>query len=151
MSAPTTSLSSDATFMKGKFTSPHPLVLSVLCSNNSCASLPCFEKSLQHMDLFESELVYYTFANSDPKNNLTNFFSDDGVRITTIGVRELSDLLKTNLDSETIRILVDLCELGVDPEVLAQVVVDLKEDKAKRNSVHHVVTGTFAKDKPTSS
>ena len=49
-------------------------------------------------------------------------------------MRELSDLLKTNLDSETLRILVQLCEQGVDPDALAQVVVDLREDKARRAS-----------------
>jgi len=47
-------------------------------------------------------------------------------------IRELADLLRTNLDSETIRILVQLCEHGVDPDLLAQMVIDLRHDKAKR-------------------
>ena len=52
----------------------------------------------------------------------------------TPAVRELSDLLQTGLDSETLRVLVQLCEQGVDPDALAQVVVDLRDDKAKRAS-----------------
>jgi hypothetical protein len=49
-------------------------------------------------------------------------------------VRELAELLKVSLDSETLRVLVELCELGVAPDALAQIVVDLKEEKALRNS-----------------
>jgi hypothetical protein len=43
-------------------------------------------------------------------------------------------LLKTNLDSETLRILVELCEQGIDPDALAQVVVDLRHEKQRREA-----------------
>mmetsp|Transcript_7258 Transcript_7258/g.9197 ORF Transcript_7258/g.9197 Transcript_7258/m.9197 type:complete len:81 (-) Transcript_7258:1153-1395(-) len=43
---------------------------------------------------------------------------------------ELSRLLNTGLDRETLSILVSLCEHGVNPEALAMVVKELKRETA---------------------
>ncbi len=41
---------------------------------------------------------------------------------------ELSDLLNTGLDEETLVILTQLCEAGVHPEALAKVVLELRRE-----------------------
>jgi len=46
-------------------------------------------------------------------------------------VRELSDALNCKLDTETLKILVELCDLGVAPDALAKAVLDLREARAK--------------------
>lgn len=45
-------------------------------------------------------------------------------------VEEISALLNTGLDRETLSILVSLCELGVNPEALAAVVSELRREAA---------------------
>jgi len=44
---------------------------------------------------------------------------------------EISQLLNTGLDKETLEILVKLTELGVHPEALAAVVKELRREAAK--------------------
>jgi len=43
---------------------------------------------------------------------------------------ELSNLLNTGLDRESLAILVSLCENGVNPEALAMVVKELRREAA---------------------
>ncbi|XP_031573161.1 mitotic-spindle organizing protein 1-like [Actinia tenebrosa] len=43
---------------------------------------------------------------------------------------EISKLLNTGLDSETLAICVKLCEAGVNPEALASVVQELRRETA---------------------
>lgn len=45
-------------------------------------------------------------------------------------VREISDLLNTGLDNETLRVCVQLLEAGVNPEALATVVQELRRETA---------------------
>lgn len=45
-------------------------------------------------------------------------------------VKEISDLLNTGLDDETLRICVQLLEAGVNPEALANVVQELRREAA---------------------
>ena len=45
-------------------------------------------------------------------------------------VYEISRLLNTGLDRETLSILVSLCENGVNPEALAAVVRELRRESA---------------------
>lgn len=45
-------------------------------------------------------------------------------------VKEISDLLNTGLDDETLRICVQLLEAGVNPEALANVVQELRREVA---------------------
>lgn len=45
-------------------------------------------------------------------------------------LHEISNLLDTGLDKETLRILVGLCEAGVNPEALATVVKELRRESA---------------------
>lgn len=45
-------------------------------------------------------------------------------------LHEISNLLDTGLDKETLRILVGLCEAGVNPEALATVVKELRREAA---------------------
>lgn len=40
---------------------------------------------------------------------------------------QISQLLNTGLDSETLTICIRLCELGVDPEVLAHVIKEIRK------------------------
>lgn len=48
-------------------------------------------------------------------------------------VLELSDRLECDLDLDTLRTLVELCELGVNTEGLANVVVDIKLEKSRKH------------------
>ncbi|KAJ5071687.1 mitotic-spindle organizing protein [Anaeramoeba ignava] len=43
-------------------------------------------------------------------------------------LKEISDLLNTGLDQETIRILVSLIEQGVNPEALALIVKEIRKE-----------------------
>jgi len=45
-------------------------------------------------------------------------------------VREISRLLKTGLDDNSLRICVQLCEAGVNPEALATVIQELRREAA---------------------
>lgn len=57
-------------------------------------------------------------------------FSEDHQSMKLI--RELSSLLDTGLDDISLKIIVELIELGVDPEALVKVVIQLKNQKAQR-------------------
>ena len=46
-------------------------------------------------------------------------------------VKEISDLLNTGLDGETLRICVQLLEAGVNPEALAAVVLEIKREASE--------------------
>jgi mitotic-spindle organizing protein 1 len=43
-------------------------------------------------------------------------------------VHEISQILDTGLDKETLAILIGLCEAGAHPEALAKVVQELKKE-----------------------
>ena len=45
-------------------------------------------------------------------------------------MKEISDLLNTGLDDETLRICVQLLEAGINPEALADVVKELRREVA---------------------
>lgn len=45
-------------------------------------------------------------------------------------VKEISDLLNTGLDEETLQICVQLLEAGVNPEALAAVIQELRRETA---------------------
>lgn len=48
---------------------------------------------------------------------------------------QISQLLNTGLDAETLTICIRLCELGVDPEVLAHVIKEIR--KVNENAVQN--------------
>ncbi|CAH2085182.1 unnamed protein product [Euphydryas editha] len=48
---------------------------------------------------------------------------------------QISQLLNTGLDAETLTICIRLCELGVDPEVLAHVIKEIR--KVGENAVQN--------------
>jgi len=50
---------------------------------------------------------------------------------------ELSQLLNTGLDREALRILIKLCEQGINPEALASVVKELRAEAQKPPSGGH--------------
>lgn len=50
--------------------------------------------------------------------------------ILLLAVREISRLLKTGLDDNSLRICVQLCEAGVNPEALATVIQELRREAA---------------------
>ena len=47
-----------------------------------------------------------------------------------IAVKEISDLLNTGLDDETLKVCVQLLEAGVNAEALASVVLELRRETA---------------------
>ncbi|TFJ81069.1 hypothetical protein NSK_007712 [Nannochloropsis salina CCMP1776] len=47
-------------------------------------------------------------------------------------MHEISKILNTGLDRETLAILVNLCEAGVNPEALALVVQELRGEAARK-------------------
>ncbi|KAK1444856.1 hypothetical protein BgAZ_107620 [Babesia gibsoni] len=58
--------------------------------------------------------------------------SDYGIKGESLDIiYEISQVLNTGLDRQTLAILVDLCEKGIDPSVLAYVVKHLKEARRK--------------------
>lgn len=48
----------------------------------------------------------------------------------SVAVKEISDLLNTGLDEETLKVCVQLLEAGVNPEALATVVRELRRETA---------------------
>ena len=50
--------------------------------------------------------------------------------------RELSDILGCGLDDTTLKLLMELLELGIQPHALARVVTDLKEQKQRADVAH---------------
>jgi len=49
---------------------------------------------------------------------------------------EISNLLNTGLDSETLTICIKLCEAGVNPEALASVLKELRRESQALQSGH---------------
>ena len=49
---------------------------------------------------------------------------------------EISNLLNTGLDSETLTICIKLCEAGVNPEALASVLKELRRESQAIQSGH---------------
>ena len=65
--------------------------------------------------------------------NQTTLYDDSDIIFCVFvlaAVKEISDLLNTGLDDETLRICVQLLEAGVNPEALANVVQELKREAA---------------------
>lgn len=50
--------------------------------------------------------------------------------VVLLAVKEISDLLNTGLDSQSLEICVQLIEAGVNPEALAAVVKELRRETA---------------------
>ncbi len=57
-----------------------------------------------------------------------------------VAVRELSSLLNTGLDDETLRVCVQLLEAGVNPEALATVVQELRRESGRIQKVRLFTT-----------
>lgn len=57
-----------------------------------------------------------------------------GAKETFRLLQEMSTLLNTGLDSETLAICIRLCEKGANPEALASVVRDLRRESASAKS-----------------
>ena len=53
-------------------------------------------------------------------------------------IKEISDLLNTGLDDETLRLSVQLLEAGVNPEALATVVQELRRETAALKVSHQL-------------
>ncbi len=47
-----------------------------------------------------------------------------------VAVKEISDLLNTGLDDDTLKVCVQLLEAGVNAEALASVILELKRETA---------------------
>ena len=52
------------------------------------------------------------------------------IRLLHVVVKEISKLLNTGLDDDTLRICIQLCEAGVNPEALATVIQELRREAA---------------------
>jgi len=68
------------------------------------------ESYCMHAKLFDVFMVRYSF--------------------TCLAVKEISDLLNTGLDTDTLNICVQLLEAGVNPEALASVVKTIRQECA---------------------
>ncbi|EDO07752.1 Mitotic-spindle organizing gamma-tubulin ring associated family protein [Babesia bovis T2Bo] len=68
----------------------------------------------------------FATAESD-SDRVEEGIKEEGLEI----IYEISKILNTGLDRETLAILVGLCEKGVDPTVLAHLVKNLREAKKK--------------------
>jgi mitotic-spindle organizing protein 1 len=56
--------------------------------------------------------------------------TQEQVRDVMDSLGEISQILNTGLDRETLALLVTLCEQGVNPEALAAVVKELRREQA---------------------
>lgn len=56
-------------------------------------------------------------------------------------MKEISDLLSTGLDEETLQICVQLLEAGVNPEALAAVVMELQRETASFKVLSNHMSG----------
>ncbi len=66
-------------------------------------------------------MIYYLFI-------ILSFLSPANV---SVAVKEISRLLNTGLDDETLRVCVQLLEAGVNPEALATVVQELRKETGR--------------------
>lgn len=57
---------------------------------------------------------------------------------------ELSCLLNCDVDKETLRILIQLCEQGVNPEALARVVRELRREAANIQALEGATASTIS-------
>lgn len=57
-------------------------------------------------------------------------------------LKDISDLLNTGLDDDTLKVCVQLLEAGVNPEALASVVLELR--RAIGAQVHHVIHSYYS-------
>ncbi|CAB4001825.1 mitotic-spindle organizing 1 [Paramuricea clavata] len=64
---------------------------------------------------------------AEPSDSGSNIKS---ARETIEVLMEMSNLLNTGLDSETLVLCVKLCEAGVNPEALASVIRELRRESA---------------------
>ncbi|KAI8336464.1 mitotic-spindle organizing gamma-tubulin ring associated-domain-containing protein [Blakeslea trispora] len=60
---------------------------------------------------------------------------DSEVKETIDILTEMASLLNTGLDRETVSLCVSLCERGVNPEALAAVIKELRDQEQKLSSV----------------
>ena len=81
-----------------------------------------FTHTTTNMILTYSQHTHKCFSSYiyDPSLKLTH---------TTTALHDVSQLLDTGLDKETLSILVSLCEMGVNPEALANIVKELRQLK----------------------
>ncbi|GFR70026.1 mitotic-spindle organizing protein 1-like [Elysia marginata] len=73
----------------------------------------------------------------DP-NQPTNVVATETLDI----LMEISNLLNTGLDEETLALCVQLCENGVNPEALAEVIKELRRESAQYKN--HLTPPTIA-------
>mmetsp|Transcript_14158 Transcript_14158/g.19524 ORF Transcript_14158/g.19524 Transcript_14158/m.19524 type:complete len:83 (-) Transcript_14158:279-527(-) len=65
---------------------------------------------------------------NSPKDSLTREDHQNALEV----VYEISSILNTGLDRDSLNILVNLCESGVNPEALAAVVQELRSEARKQ-------------------
>ena len=71
--------------------------------------------------------------------------SQEAVMRKTRAVRDLSDMLGCDLDDETLKLLMELLDLGVEPQPLARIVLELREQKHRADFATRPVGGNDAK------
>ena len=84
-------------------------------------------------------LIIHSWFIANPTSELKlhlNFRADFKVcclsicHVILVAIQQMSELLETGLDPETLSICVHLCEQGVNPEALASVVKELRREMA---------------------
>ena len=80
----------------------------------------------------QKELSRWTIIRNKRSNEkyLKSYVCSCVMLAITLAVREISRLLKTGLDDNSLRICVQLCEAGVNPEALATVIQELRREAA---------------------
>lgn len=81
--------------------------------NQSCVKI-------EKLNQFLNEVFY----------NRCGVFTRDYSKCLSPVVKEISELLNTGLDDETLKICVQLIEAGINPEALATVVLELRRETA---------------------
>ena len=73
-------------------------------------------------------------ASSDPANNKGDYPSVDGDQNQLAVAFEISKLLNCGLDKETLSLCMGLLEQGVNPEALADVIIEIRERELGRGT-----------------
>jgi len=80
------------------------------------------------MESSKSALLAQASETVESKSNNTPYLREIKKFSWLVVVHEISKLLNTGLDRETLTILISLCESGVNPEALAAVVKELARE-----------------------
>ena len=80
--------------------------------------------------MYRDDQICYLKVDANDHVSLLNQMDNERTKLLD-SLHELSNILETGLDRETLSILLELTESGVNPEALAALVKELRKQKAE--------------------